>query len=120
MRVDGDPKHWDLTEYLRQFYGSDNPPERKNLEFLIGLRNKIEHRHIPELDPGLYGECQAALLNLEALIAGTFSARFALSEQLAVSLQFSGLVPAECWWPVRQKQSGSMWRSFAGRCRHQF
>jgi hypothetical protein len=95
VRVDGDPKHWDLAECIRQFYGSNTTPERKNLEFIIGLRNKIEHRHLPELDAGLYGECQAALLNLEALISGEFGARYALSEQLAVSLQFTGLVPTE-------------------------
>lgn len=93
--VGGDPKHWDLSECLRRHFGSDNPPERANLEFLIALRNKIEHRHVPELDPGLYGECQAALLNLETLLSAEFGARYALSEQLAVSLQFSGLIPAE-------------------------
>jgi uncharacterized protein DUF3644 len=95
LRIDGDPKHWDLIECLRQHYGSDNPPERTNLEFLIGLRNKIEHRQTPELDVGLYGECQAALLNLETMLSAQFGARYALAEQLAVSLQFSGLVPAE-------------------------
>src|ERR1700722_867594 len=42
VRVDGDPKHWDLAECLKQYHGGNNPPERKNLEFLIGLRNKIE------------------------------------------------------------------------------
>jgi hypothetical protein len=63
--------------------------------FLIGLRNKIEHRQLPELDAGLYGECQAALMNLEALISSQFGPRYALAEQLAVALQFSGLVPAE-------------------------
>lgn len=94
-RVDGDPKHWDLAECLRQYYGTDNPPDRKNLEFLIGLRNKIEHRQLPELDAGLYGECQAALMNLETLISNHFGSRYALTEQLAVALQFSGLVPAE-------------------------
>jgi hypothetical protein len=94
-RVDGEPKHWDLAECLRQHYGSDNPPERRNLEFLIGLRNKIEHRQLPELDAGLYGECQAALINLEALISSQFGSRYALTEQLAVALQFSGLVPTE-------------------------
>jgi hypothetical protein len=94
-RIDGDPKHWDLAECLRQYYGPENPPERRNIEFLMGLRNKIEHRHVPELDAGLYGECQAALLNLETLISGQFSSRYALTEQLAVSLQFSGIVPAE-------------------------
>ena len=61
IRVDGDPKHWDITECLKQYYGSDNPPVRKNLEFLVGLRNKIEHRHLPELDASLYGECQAEM-----------------------------------------------------------
>lgn len=82
--VGGDPKHWDLSECLRRHFGSDNPPERANLEFLIELRNKIEHRQVPELDPGLYGECQAALLNLETLLSAEFSARYALSDQLAV------------------------------------
>jgi len=95
VKVDGEPKHWDLTECIRQYFGDKHPPERKNLEFLIGLRNKIEHRHLPELDPGLYGECQAALLNLEALLVQEFGQRWALTEQLAVALQFSQVVPEE-------------------------
>jgi hypothetical protein len=93
VKVDGEPKHWDVTECLRQFFGEKNPPERKNLEFLIGLRNKIEHRHLPELDPALYGECQAALLNLEALLVQEFGQKYALVDQLAVSLQFSQTLP---------------------------
>ena len=95
IRVDGDPKHWDITECLKQYYGSDNPPVRKNLEFLIGLRNKIEHRNLPELDASLYGECQAALLNLEELLVDSFGEKYALMEQLAVSLQFSSTTPTE-------------------------
>lgn len=95
QRIDGEPRHWDLSTCLTEYFGSDNPPERRNLEFLIGLRNKIEHRHLPELDAALYGECQAALLNLEELMAKEFGAKYALEEQLAVSLQFSKLVPTE-------------------------
>lgn len=95
VRIDGDPKHWDLVECLKRYYGNTSPPERQNLEFLIGLRNKIEHRHLPELDASLYGECQAALLNLEELIVGTFGERYSLEDQLAVSLQFSSVVPEE-------------------------
>lgn len=94
-RIDGDPKHWDLSKCLREYHKENNPPDRQNLEFLIGLRNKIEHRHLPELDPSLYGECQAALLNLEELMVQTFGTRYALVEQLAVSLQFSTTVPTE-------------------------
>lgn len=95
VKVDGDPKHWDLSECLRQYFDEKNPPERKNLEFLIGLRNKIEHRHLPELDLALYGECQAALLNLEELLVQEFGPKCALAEQLAVSLQFSRTTPDE-------------------------
>lgn len=95
IKIDGDPKHWDLSECLKQYYRDENPPERQNLQFIIGLRNKIEHRHLPELDPSLYGECQAALLNLEALLVDEFGQKFALADQLAVSLQFSQTIPAE-------------------------
>jgi len=95
VRVDGDPKHWELSECLKQYFGGNNPPERKNLEFLIGLRNKIEHRQLPDLDAGLYGECQAALLNLEQLISSEFGPKFAIAEQLAIALQCTGVVPAE-------------------------
>jgi len=95
QRIDGEPKHWDLARCVAEYYGNQHPPERKNLEFLIGLRNKIEHRHLPELDSGLYGECQAALLNLDELLAGQFGARYVLSESLAISLQFSRVTPAE-------------------------
>jgi hypothetical protein len=94
VKVHGDPKHWELRECLRQFYGNKSPPERKNLEFLLGLRDKIEHRHLPELDATLYGECQAALLNLQELLVATFGSKYDMTEQLAVSLQFSPAVSA--------------------------
>lgn len=95
IKVDGEPKHWDLARCLKEYYQDRNPPERKNLEFLLGLRNKIEHRHLPELDASLYGECQATLLNFEKLIVSEFGQKYALAEQLAVSLQFSKTIPAE-------------------------
>lgn len=95
VKVDGDPKHWDLSECLTQFFGGQHPAERKNLEFLIGLRNKIEHRELPDIDASLYGECQAALLNLEETLVTKFGRRHALTEQLAVSLQFSQVIPVE-------------------------
>ena len=95
VKVDGDPKHWDLSECLTRYFCGTNPPERANLEFLLGLRNKIEHRHLPQLDASLYGECQATLMNLEAILVQEFGERFALTEQLAVSIQFSRRIPEE-------------------------
>ncbi len=94
-RVDGEPKHWDFSKCLKEFFQDHNPPERKNLEFLLGLRNKIEHRHIPQIDPTLYGECQAALLNLEDYLVRQFGDQFGLQESLSVSLQFSRIRPEE-------------------------
>jgi|SRR5579864_64915 len=94
-RIDGEPVHWDLTECLGQYYKGANPPVRANLRFIIGLRNKIEHRDLPELDPALYGECQALLLNFEEFMVNRFGQRFALAEQLAVALQFSSIIPRE-------------------------
>ena len=94
-KIDGEPKHWDLSECLKQYYGDHNPPERKNLEFLIGLRNKIEHRQLPHLDATLFGECQACLLNLEEMLVNEFGSRFALTGQLALALQFSQVLPEE-------------------------
>lgn len=94
-RIDSEPKHWDLSKCLKEFYKSNNPAVRKNLEFLIGLRNKIEHRHLPELDASLYGECQACLINLEELLIKEFGEKYALQEQLAISLQFSRIIPNE-------------------------
>ena len=90
------------------FRGGTSPPERRNLEFLVGLRNKIEHRHLPDLDAGLYGECQAALLNLEELLTSEFGARYALAEQLAVSLQFTQLIPTEKKKAAKELASGAV------------
>jgi len=93
-KIDGDPKHWDVTRCMKEYFGSTKTPIKKNLEFLIALRNKIEHRHLPQLDPSLYGECQAALMNLEELMVSEFGDKYALADQLAVSLQFTRQTPA--------------------------
>ena len=91
--VDGEPWHWELAECTRRYYLADNPPQRKNLEFMIALRNKIEHRDHPELDPALYGQCQAMLMNFEELLTKEFGDEHAVSGQLSVALQFSALRP---------------------------
>ena len=94
-KVDGEPKHWGLSKCLREYFRDQHPPERKNLEFLLGLRNKVEHRHLPQLDPTLYGECQAALMNLEDYLVREFGDEFRLEDSLSVSLQFSRARPLE-------------------------
>jgi Protein of unknown function (DUF3644) len=88
-QVDGEYKTWELSECLQQFYKNENPAPRKNLEFFIGLRNKIEHRFLPELDIEIFGECQALLINFETLLAAQFGTKQALVGGLPYALQFS-------------------------------
>lgn len=107
LKVDGAPKTWDLDECVRQFYGDRNPPERENLKFILRLRNKIEHRHHPELDPALFGECQALLLNFEELLVAEFGESNALADNLALALQFSGLRPERQEDAVRRLHSSA-------------
>lgn len=88
IKVNGDFKHWELTECAKQFWGADTAnPIRKNLEFFIPLRNKIEHRHVPQLDGAIFGECQALLLNFDTLLSQQFGPKHQLRESLSFSLQ---------------------------------
>ena len=88
LKADGDYKHWELSECLKQYYGDDTGnPARKNLEFFIPLRNKIEHRSLPEIDPLIFGECQAMLLNFDAMLEKEFGSRYCLRQSLSFALQ---------------------------------
>jgi hypothetical protein len=87
-RIDGDFKHWELGECLNQYYGSDTGNAvRKNIEFFIPLRNKIEHRPAPELDPTIFGECQAMLLNFDEMLEHEFGSKYRIRQCLSFALQ---------------------------------
>ncbi len=86
--IDGDYQHWELQTCADHFWGDDTANAiRKNLEFFIPLRNKIEHSHLPQLDADIFGECQALLLNFDSLIGAEFGDRHRLREALSFSLQ---------------------------------
>lgn len=85
--IDGDEKAWELTKCISEFYGGTRCPEKANLEFFIALRNKIEHRYVPSIDPHVAGECQSLLFNFDELLTSEFGGYFAIRESLAVPLQ---------------------------------
>ncbi len=89
--VDGQPKTWAVAECVRRHFGNGSPPVRENLEFIIGLRNAIEHRYAPGIDAHVAGECQALLLNLERLISDEFGDSYSIGDALSVPLQTSTL-----------------------------
>ena len=90
--VDGERKAWELSECVKQFK-TLSEPVKKNLEFFIKLRNKIEHRHIDarEVDVSIFGECQSMLFNFENILIELFGSNYAINEALVYSLQFSHL-----------------------------
>lgn len=87
--IDDRPKTWDLSECVRQHWGGHDDAVSQNLRFFIDIRNFIEHADAPEIDLDIFGECQALLLNFEALLVKEFGERFSLNTTLAFSLQFS-------------------------------
>lgn len=88
VKVEKEYKWWELKKCLKEFYGHEtNNPVRKNLEFFIQLRNKIEHRFLPELDRTIFGECQQLLFNYDALLTEGFGENYSLRESLSFSLQ---------------------------------
>lgn len=89
VKLDGDYKRWELMECLQQHFAGNNPAVRKNLEFFIGLRNRIEHCSLAQLDLEIFGECQALLLNFEAMLVAEFGERYAIRGGLSFALQFS-------------------------------
>ncbi|MDE0014702.1 MAG: DUF3644 domain-containing protein [Candidatus Poribacteria bacterium] len=88
--IDGERKAWELKTCIDK-YGNLSEPIRANLQFFIGLRNKIEHHNVTEreVDVLIFGECQSLLYNYENLLIQIFGEEYALNESLAFSLQFS-------------------------------
>lgn len=87
-KKDGDYCYWELKECIKQYFKSDTEnPIRKNLEFFIPLRNRIEHKSIPEIDPDLFAECQALLLNFDKILEREFGLDYCIRESLSFSLQ---------------------------------
>lgn len=105
IKINGDRKAWDLETCLSDFYRDKNPPVKQNLKFFVELRNKIEHRFIPDLDPEVAGECQAMLLNFEELLVSTFGSRYALAGDLVFPLQLSQVRPAARTTALRKLQA---------------
>ena len=96
QKVDGERKSWDLSYCIRK-YNRLTESEKKNIEFFIALRNKIEHRHIEKgiLGIQIFGECQSLLYNYENTLTKLFGEDYAVNENLAFSLQFSKVLTKE-------------------------
>ena len=94
-RVDGEKKSWDLRQAISQYISDTNDPVRRNIEFFIGLRNKVEHR----LDEAqqravadlVAGKSQSLVCNFEAVLTAEFGEGESLAEYLQLPLFISSL-----------------------------
>jgi hypothetical protein len=87
--LDGEEKAWELMECCNVYWKGIDTPQKSNLKFLVGLRNKIEHRSLPAIDLAVCGECQSALSNFETLLVEEFGDDQALMANLAIAIQLT-------------------------------
>ncbi|MEO7819488.1 MAG: DUF3644 domain-containing protein [Actinomycetota bacterium] len=105
QRVDGERKAWELARCMREYLPGQTNALSKNVEFFIGLRNKIEHRFLPSLDGAIAGECQALLLNFETVLEQEFGSGWALMENFFIAVQLSKMRPGKNLEAIKRLQS---------------
>ena len=88
---DGSIRYWDLKECISKEICPLDNDTKNNLDFLIGLRNQIEHRKANGLDSYLSARYQACALNFNYYLKKLHGKRFGLDQNLALSLQFAEL-----------------------------
>lgn len=89
IRVDGEPKRWELERSLRERWPDGTDPVRANLSLFIRLRNRLEHRHAhadAALMVTLAGHSHALLLNYEQELTSEFGDDESLALRLRIPL----------------------------------
>ena len=88
IKIDGELKAWELGESVKHIF-DENDPIRKNIELFVKLRNKLEHRNLPGVDPELIGECQALVLNFEDWLIEKYGNKYSLIDTMFVPIQLT-------------------------------
>ncbi len=88
---EGRYRYWDLRQCLNELACPLDNPTKKNLLFLIGLRNEIEHHESTGVDESLLSRYLACCLNYERFICELFGERYSLDTAVAFTLQFRDL-----------------------------
>jgi hypothetical protein len=89
LKVDGEPKRWELERCLKERWPDRSEPVRANLALFIRLRNRLEHRHAhadAALMLNLSGHAHALLLNYEEEMTTQFGDEQSLALRLRIPL----------------------------------
>jgi hypothetical protein len=79
-----------LSRMLRSEF-SEQDPVRKNIEFFLGLRNRIEHRYDTDTALLVAGKTEALMLNYERYITDKFGAGEGLAGELRFPIFISSI-----------------------------
>lgn len=88
---DGSVKYWDLKKSVSTQRCPLDKNTKNNLDFLIGLRNQIEHKKASGLDSFMSARYQACALNYNYYLKKLHGSKYGLDNNLALSLQFAEL-----------------------------
>lgn len=88
---DGEFRSWPLRKCLAEEYPNPNHPVRRNVEFFVGIRDKIEHRYADDLEPIVAGKCQSLILNYERCLVEWFGQKEGIADKLRFPVFVSSL-----------------------------
>ncbi len=97
LRIDGEPKRWELERSMKERWPIDSDPVRANLSLFIKLRNRLEHRHAHAdnaLMLNLAGHAHALLVNYESELTDQFGENQSLALRLRLPI-FVGTFTSE-------------------------
>lgn len=96
VKVDGEPKRWELERSIRERWSSDQDPVRANIGLFIRLRNRLEHRHANADDAltlNLSGHTHALLVNYETELTDQFGDDHSLALRLRIPIFVGTFTP---------------------------
>lgn len=88
---DGSFRYWDLSKCLSVRECPLDNETKKNLEFLLGLRDEITHHMSPAVDQFVSARFQACCLNYNYYLKNLFGDRYGIDRHLGYSLQFQSI-----------------------------
>lgn len=95
-------KEWELSKCISASESPLNIAIKTNLEFIIGLRNEVEHQMTSVLDQAISAKLQACALNFNHCLIEWFGKKNGIENELVMSIQFSGIDP------IKQKELSKM------------
>jgi hypothetical protein len=100
---DGSFKYWDLRKCLATEKCPLDNGTKKNLQFLIGLRDEITHHMVPALDQFVSARYQACCLNYNYYVKNLFGEQHGIDHHLSYSIQFVQLARKQISMPMEAK-----------------